>query len=53
LFRPRSIWIRKVVQWFFFILIADRHQPQSGRKQVEFLFSRAPACTRSALLAAS
>jgi polyferredoxin len=22
LFRPRSIWIRRVVQWFFFILIA-------------------------------
>src|SRR5512147_2666095 len=22
LFRPRSIWIRKVVQWFFFLLIA-------------------------------
>jgi len=22
LFRPRSIWIRKIVQWFFFILIA-------------------------------
>jgi polyferredoxin len=22
LFRPKSIWIRKVVQWFFFILIA-------------------------------
>jgi polyferredoxin len=22
LFRPRSIWIRKVVQWFFFVLIA-------------------------------
>lgn len=22
LFRPRSIWIRKIVQWFFFLLIA-------------------------------
>src|SRR5512145_440290 len=22
LFRPRTIWIRKVVQWFFFLLIA-------------------------------
>ena len=22
LFRPRSIWIRRVVQWFFFLLIA-------------------------------
>lgn len=22
LFRPRSIWIRKLVQWFFFLLIA-------------------------------
>src|SRR5512145_1170343 len=22
IFRPRSIWIRKVVQWFFFLLIA-------------------------------
>lgn len=21
LFRPRSIWIRRVVQWFFFVLI--------------------------------
>ena len=21
-FRPRSIWVRKIVQWFFFILIA-------------------------------
>lgn len=21
LFRPRSIWIRKIVQWFFFLLI--------------------------------
>ncbi|NTW12225.1 MAG: hypothetical protein HGA30_02825, partial [Anaerolineales bacterium] len=22
LFRPRTIWIRRVVQWFFFLLIA-------------------------------
>lgn len=22
LFRPRSIWIRRVAQWFFFLLIA-------------------------------
>jgi hypothetical protein len=22
LFRPRTIWIRKLVQWFFFLLIA-------------------------------
>lgn len=22
LFRPRSIWVRKIVQWFFFVLIA-------------------------------
>ena len=22
LFRPRTIWIRKIVQWFFFLLIA-------------------------------
>ena len=22
IFRPRTIWIRKVVQWFFFLLIA-------------------------------
>ena len=22
LFRPHSIWIRKLVQWFFFLLIA-------------------------------
>ncbi len=34
LFRPRSIWIRKIVQWFFFLLIAlisvDRALVENG-----------------------
>jgi polyferredoxin len=41
LFRPRSIWLRKVVQWGFFILIAlisvNRTLAESGGVSIPFL----------------
>lgn len=42
LFRPRSIWIRRVVQWFFFILIAliaVNHTLAESRMAIPFLAS--------------
>lgn len=42
LFRPRSIWIRRVVQWFFFILIAliaVNHTLAESGMEIPFLAS--------------
>ncbi|HNN13603.1 MAG TPA: 4Fe-4S binding protein, partial [Anaerolineales bacterium] len=42
LFRPRSIWIRRVVQWFFFVLIAliaVNHTLAESGMEIPFLSS--------------
>lgn len=42
LFRPRSIWVRRVVQWFFFILvalIAVNHTLAESGMEIPFLAS--------------
>jgi len=54
LFRPKSIWLRKIVQWGFFILIAliaINHGLAKAAGQSRCW--RTPACTPCARLAVS